>query len=84
MVGRDLLPRSGLLRVAPKYLGDREDLTAVGGKKSRDKSSWADTKKEILEFEKKRIVAAVMEVAVSVVMCTHVYEFATYRCREAQ
>ena len=70
------MSRSGLLRVAPKYLGDREDLTTVGGKKSRDRLSWADTNKELHDFEKRRVIAAVLEVAVSVVMCTHVYEFA--------
>ena len=45
------------------------------GSKSRNPSSWIDTKRDVHDFEKKRIVGAVLEILVNVVMSTHVYVF---------
>jgi len=47
--GKDLLQRVGVGRLEPRWLGDRQDLTSLGGTKSRNPSSWADTKKEKLK-----------------------------------
>ena len=77
IVGGDtLLNKAKLSRLAPRWLGKREDLTTVGGSKSQDPRSWKDTNREIFELDKKRIVATVMEVMINTVMCTHVYSFA--------
>ena len=70
--GRALLHRVGVGRLEPRWLADRQDLTSGGGTKSRNPLSWADTKKEIMEFEKKRIIGAVLEILVNLVMCTRV------------
>ena len=73
--GKDLLVKSGLGRLAPKWLGERQDLIAVGGKKSKDASNWHDSVLDMFSIEKKRIIATVLEIAVSVVMSSHVYKF---------
>ena len=73
--GNELLSKIGVRRLAPKWLGNRQDLTSVGGSKSKNPKSWLDTRKEIMDFEKKRIVAAVLEIMVNLVMSTHVYVF---------
>ena len=73
--GRELLEKAGLTRVAPVWRGDRDDLLAVGGKKSKDPSSWRDSKRQIWESEKRAIVATVVEIAITAVMATHVYTF---------
>ena len=54
--GMELLQKVGVSRLAPKWRGDRQDLTSLGGSKSRNPSSWSDTKRDIHEFEKKRII----------------------------
>ena len=73
--GNELLNKAGLGRLSPVWLGDRHDLTTVGGRKSKDKKSWKDTTKDILEVEKRKIVAYMMESMVNVVMGSHVYSF---------
>ena len=73
--GTDLLHKAGIGRLTPVWLGDRQDLTTVGGRKSKDSRSWWDLKKEIRDFEKRRILAYVMECMVNVVMGSHVYSF---------
>ena len=73
--GADLLRKVGVSRLAPRWLGGRADLVSLGGKKSRDPSSWRDTKMDIRDFEKRKIVAAVLEILVNLVMSTHVYVF---------
>ena len=60
--GDTLLQRAKLDRLAPKWLGDRFDLTTVGGAKSIDNTSWKASSREIYEFDKKRIVSAVLEI----------------------
>ena len=55
--GKDLLKKSGLGHLAPTWLGDREDLMAVGGKKAGDGSNWRDTILDMFDIEKKRIMA---------------------------
>ena len=47
--GKELLERHGLLRLCPKWLGNREDLLSLGGKKTNDKNFWSDTKREIFK-----------------------------------
>ena len=74
--GAGLLQKAGLSRLAPVWKGSRQDLTSVGGIKSKDPKSWRDTKKEIFESEKKRILAVVLEILVNLIMSTHVYTFA--------
>ena len=46
-----------------------------GGKKSCDAKSWRNSCLDLFSIEKKRIVAAVIEIAVTVIMSTHVYKF---------
>ena len=77
IVGGDaLLNRARLGRLAPRWLGKREDLTTIGGSKSKDPKSWRDTTRDIFKTDRKRIIAAVMEVLINVVMSSHVYSFA--------
>ena len=73
--GKDLLAKRNLSRISPKWLGDRGDLITVGGSKSKGDASWKDTNKDIFDSEKLRIMATVIEIAVTVVMSTHVYNF---------
>ena len=47
----------------------------MGGTKSKCDSSWADTNRDIFETDERKIVAAVVEVAVNVVQPTNVYKF---------
>ena len=74
--GRDLISKAKLSRHMPKWLGDREDLTAVGGRKSKSEKSWKDSDRTLWPSEKKQILATLMEIMVNVVMGTHVYYFA--------
>ena len=73
--GKEFLKKVGLSRVAPRWLGDREDLISVGGAKSKGEESWKDTRKELFDFEKRKVVAYVLEAAIHVVFSTHVYKF---------
>ena len=45
------------------------------GDKHREDSNWSDSTREIREFEKRRIVATLLEVLVSIIMSTHIYWF---------
>ena len=38
-------------------MGDRKDLISVGGKKSKSNEAWKNSKKDMFESEKKKIVA---------------------------
>ena len=74
--GNALLDKANLLRLKPKWKGKREDLLTVGGDASRDSKNWRDTSKTIFDSEKRRIIAFFVEILVTVIMGTHVYEFA--------
>ena len=73
--GLDLLKSVGLERLAPKWKGDRSDLVAVGGKKSKSEDGWRDTHRDLHDQDKKKIVALTVEIAVNVIMCSHIYHF---------
>ena len=73
--GSELVHGAGLGRFCPQWLGDRADLIAVGGDKSKEDSMWKDSTCEVFPSDLKKIVAAVIEVAVHIVMSTHIYEF---------
>ena len=62
-------------KFCPKWLGDRVDLITVGGDKSREDTMWRDSENEVFAIDLRKIVAAVLEVAVHIVMSTHIYEF---------
>lgn len=74
--GAEMLSKAGLGRLCPKWKGDRADLVSLGGKKSRNKSNWLDSKREIWDSDEKKIMAMVVEVLTNLVMSTHVYSFA--------
>ena len=57
------------------HFGDRPDLLSVGGEASNSDSQWADTKREVFECEKWKILATVVEIAVNVVTSTNVFNF---------
>ena len=83
--GVGLLEKAGIGRLAPTWRGKREDLTPVGGKKSRDANFWRDTKREIFESDRKKIMALLVEILVNLVMSTHVYTFGgSSICRERE
>ena len=71
----DLLNSVGLGHLAPKWMGDRSDLLAVGGKKSKGEEGWRDTSRIINKSDVRKIVALTVEIGVNVVMCSHVYQF---------
>ena len=73
--GKNFLKKVGLSRVAPKWTGDRSDLLTVGGSKSNGDAGWRDSQKELYEWEKRKIIGYVVEVAVHVVTSTHIYKF---------
>ena len=73
--GREFLIKNKLSRHIPKWLGEREDLTTVGGRKSKSQKSWKDSGNCLWPTEKKMIVACLMEAMVHVVMTTHCYFF---------
>ena len=54
---------------------------SVGGDCSKNDAYWKDTTKELREFEKKKIIAKVVEVAILVGMNTHSWEVCTYSCQ---
>ena len=47
----------------------------MGGQKSKSDECWRDTRKDILDAEKVKIVAYMLESLINVVMSTHVYKF---------
>ena len=69
------MSKAGLGRLAPTWKGNREDLTTIGGKKSKDGQNWIDSKREIMDSEKRKIVAMVVEILVNLIMASHVYCF---------
>ena len=71
--GVELLERAGLRRHCPTWSGKREDLLTIGGDTARGDKHWRDTKKAIFNTEKKKILATVIEIAVNIVMSTHIY-----------
>ena len=73
--GTELIKDAGLSRFCPTYLGDRSDLLTVGGDKAKEDSMWRDSNREVFETDMKRIAATVVEVAIHIVMGTHVYSF---------
>ena len=52
----------------PYWKGSRSDLITVGGEAPRVDSNWKDTKRDLLEFEKKMIVATMIEISINLVM----------------
>ena len=69
--GSKFLKKIGLGRIAPKWLGNCDDLLTVGGSKSKGDTDWKDTEREIFETKKRKFI----EAAVKVVFSTHVYQF---------
>ena len=65
----------GLKKIAPKWLGSRQDLLTVGGDSIDEKKKWSPIKRDLTAGEKKQVLARVVETAVLVCMCTHVYSF---------
>ena len=53
----------------------RESIISVGGEKSREDEMWRDSLREPTDFEKEKIVAHVIEIAVLVAMSNHLYTF---------
>ena len=51
----DLLSKADLARLALIRRGNREDLTTVGGSKSKKAADWKNTKKDIFEEDKTKI-----------------------------
>ena len=45
--GKEMIERAGLIRLCPKWKGNRDDLITLGGKKSNDNNYWRDTTKDI-------------------------------------
>ena len=73
--GKELIERSGLIRLCPRWLGNRDDLITLGGKKSNNNINWRDTKNEIFDGDVKKIAAAVLECCIIITMCSHLYMF---------
>ena len=73
--GRKLLDRMKLIRLCPKWLGKREDLLSVGGKKTNDSNYWKDTDRDIFPKDRRNVVAAVLEIGILITMGTHLYCF---------
>ena len=73
--GRCHIEEIGLGRIAPKWLGPRQDLLTVGGESIGDDKKWSKSARYITEEEKRHIISRVIETAVLVCMNTHVYSF---------
>ena len=73
--GVELIDRTGLNRLKPKWLGKRADLIALGGTKTNSDEYWSDTKNSIHRREAKMIIATMVEIGVIVTMGTHLYTF---------
>ena len=76
--GRQLINKAGLSRFSLTWLGKREDLISVGGRKSKSPASWKDSTRTLFQSDKKKILATIMEIMVHVVMNTHIYFFAPF------
>ena len=53
-----------------------DDMVGVGGKKSRDPNSWQDSRRNLLDSDKKWIIRLVVETLVNLIMSTLIYTFA--------
>ena len=73
--GNELISSRGLGRLAPKWKGKRGDLITIGGEKPRESSNWSDSRREIFQSDRKKIVATMVEILTNVIMSTHVYSF---------
>ena len=65
----------GLKKIAPRWLGSRQDLLSVGGESLEETGKWTKLKRELTRREKKQVLARVVEAAVLICMSTHVYSF---------
>ena len=73
--GKSHLEEIGLGKVAPRWLGSRQDLLTVGGESMEEPEKWSKLKRELTSGEKKQVLARVVEAAVLICMSTHVYSF---------
>ena len=65
----------GLQSVAPKWTGSRPDLLTVGGDCLEENDKWCNTGRELMDWQKVRVIGRVIETAVLVCMGTHPYCF---------
>ena len=73
--GKSQIDEIGLNKIAPKWLGKRQDLLTVGGDSMEEGSKWSRLRRELTTKEKKQVLARVVETAVLVCMGSHVYSF---------
>ena len=73
--GKGYLSRIGLGKLEPRWKGGREDLTTLGGDKSRDLKNWRHRKIPLTEAQKRMIEARTIEIAILTSMNNHLYSF---------
>ena len=76
--GKGYLSRIGLSRYEPKWLGKREDLMTLGGKKTRSEEAWTDYRYYVPMAVHRKVLDYVLKISVIVAMNTHLYKF--YGC----
>ena len=73
--GEDYMRQVGLGNVTPKWKGKNGACLTVTGEGGHDEKMWREVSRELHDWEKKIIVARVIETAVIVSMSTHLYTF---------
>ena len=64
-----------LKKLMPVWKGKRGWMITVGGDKPKDDSMWNDIRRELTEIEKRKVLSHIVEIAVVVMMSTHLYTF---------
>ena len=68
--GKCHIDEIGLKKIAPRWLGTKQDLLSVGGDSIGEDKKWTKIVCGVTEFEKKQIISRVIESAVLGVICT--------------
>ena len=73
--GKGYLARCGIGKLEPKWRGEREDLVALGGDKTKDPKNCSQRRSELTETQKSIIEGRTIEVGILVAMSNHLYTF---------
>ena len=73
--GKGFLARCGLGKLEPRWKGDREDLIALGGDKTKDPKNWTNRARNLTKTQCRIIEARTLEIAILVAMGFNLYTF---------
>ena len=73
--GKGFLARCGLGKLEPRWKGNREDLIALGGEKTKDPKNWSVGTHNLTKTQCRVIEARTIEIAILIAMGFHLYMF---------